>query len=58
MFTAFSIFKETQKNEKGGIEVGKLADFTILSADIMTIPMDDIPNLEAEQVFVDGNLVK
>jgi hypothetical protein len=27
-----------QENDKGSIEVGKLADFTVLSRDIMKIP--------------------
>jgi predicted amidohydrolase YtcJ len=35
MFTCLAAFQE---NDKGSIEVGKLADFTVLSRDIMKIP--------------------
>jgi predicted amidohydrolase YtcJ len=31
-----------EENDKGTIEVGKLADFTVLSADIMKVPPPDI----------------
>ncbi|MEO9511677.1 MAG: amidohydrolase [Flavobacteriaceae bacterium] len=55
LWAAYSNFEE---DEKGSIEVGKFADFVILSDDIMTIPIDAIPNLRAEQVFVAGNKVK
>ena len=55
IWAAYSNFEET---EKGSIEVGKFADFVILSDDIMTVPVDDIPYLEAEQVFVNGEKVK
>ncbi len=55
IWAAYSNFEET---EKGSIEVGKFADFVILSDDIMTMPVDDIPNLTAQQVFVGGKQVK
>nr|WP_299174639.1 amidohydrolase [uncultured Allomuricauda sp.] len=56
--TIWAAYSNFEENEKGSIEVGKLADFTILSDDIMTVPVHDIPNLQAEQVFVDGKQVK
>ena len=55
IWAAYSNFKE---NEKGSIEVGKKADFVVLSHDIMTIEADSIPYIEAEQVFVGGEAVK
>ncbi|MGW9687100.1 amidohydrolase [Flagellimonas sp. 2504JD1-5] len=56
--TIWAAYSNFEENEKGSIEVGKLADFTILSDDIMTIPVDGIPNVQAEQVYVDGKQVK
>ncbi|MEX0313594.1 MAG: amidohydrolase [Allomuricauda sp.] len=56
--TIWAAYSNFEENEKGSIEVGKLADFTILSGDIMTIPLDEIPELEAEQVFIGGKQVK
>jgi len=55
IWAAHSGFEE---NEKGSIEVGKVADFIILSDDIMTVAAEQIPNLEAEQVFLGGKQIK
>nr|WP_298999841.1 amidohydrolase [uncultured Allomuricauda sp.] len=56
--TIWAAHSNFEEEEKGSIEVGKKADFVILSEDIMTIPEQDIPNLKAEQVFVGGAQVK
>lgn len=42
---------------KGSIEVGKLADFAVLSADYMTIPDAEVENLKALATYVGGNQV-
>ncbi|MCB0371644.1 MAG: amidohydrolase [Muricauda sp.] len=51
IWAAYSNFEET---EKGSIEPGKFADFVLLSDDIMTMPIHEVPNLKAEKVFVGG----
>src|SRR5260370_33039071 len=38
MFTLWPAYAAFQEKQRGSIEVGKLADLTVLSADIMTIP--------------------
>jgi len=55
IWAAYSGFEE---NEKGSIEIGKKADFVVLSHDIMTLSVDSIPYIEAEQVYVGGEKVK
>ncbi|MEM8509563.1 MAG: amidohydrolase [Bacteroidota bacterium] len=55
LWAAYSNFEE---EEKGSIEVGKNADFVVLSHDIMTVEIDSIPYIEAEQVYVGGEAVK
>ncbi len=55
LWAAYSNFEE---EEKGSIEAGKNADFVVLSHDIMTIAVDSIPYIEAEQVYVGGEAVK
>ena len=55
LWAAYSNFEEY---EKGSVSPGKFADFVLLSEDIMTVPHEDIPHIEAEGVFVAGTRVK
>ena len=48
---AYSNFEE---NEKGSIETGKFADFSILDKNIMEVPANEIPNIKVKQTYVDG----
>ncbi|WP_437397124.1 amidohydrolase [Flagellimonas lutimaris] len=56
--TIWAAYSNFEENEKGSIEPGKLADFVILSDDIMTIPSEEIPNVTAEHVFLSGDQKK
>ena len=51
---AFAAFEE---DIKGSIEVGKLADFTVLDKDIMTIDEDKILDTKVEMTIIGGNIV-
>jgi len=42
---------------KGSIEAGKLADFLILSADILTVPEDQIPAIQPLATYAGGRKV-
>jgi len=55
LWAAYSNFEEY---EKGSVSPDKFADFVLLSEDIMTVPVEDIPHIEAEGVFVAGTRVK
>lgn len=57
MFTIWPAYAAFQENDLGTIEVGKLADFTVFSADIMTIPEAEILDLEVVMTVVDGEVV-
>ena len=37
--------------------MGKLADITVLDRDILTIPEDDIPNIEVSYTIVGGEIM-
>lgn len=50
---AYAAFEE---REKGTLEVGKLADFVVLSADIMTIPPADILSTRVRMTVVGGEI--
>jgi len=51
---AYSAFEE---DLKGSITPGKLADFAVLSQDILTIPEDQIPDTEVLYTIVGGKIV-
>jgi hypothetical protein len=57
MFTIWAAFASFQEKDKGSIEVGKLADFTVLSADIMKIPEQDILKTQNEMTIIGGEIV-
>ncbi|WP_034259116.1 amidohydrolase [Altibacter lentus] len=54
LWAAYSNFEES---EKGSIEKGKFADFTVLEQDIMTIPADSIPKVKVNATFINGQKV-
>ena len=51
---AYAAFEE---NLKGSLAVGKLADITVLTRDIMTIPEDEIPATDVVYTIVGGQVV-
>ena len=42
---------------KGSLAVGKLADITVLSKDILTVPEDEIPKTRVTRTIVGGKTV-
>ena len=57
MFTAWPAYASFQEDDLGTIEVGKRADFSSFTADIMTIPEDEIPEQSAYLTVVAGEIV-
>src|SRR5438046_5052599 len=57
MFTSNAAYAAFEENDKGSIEVGKLADFTVLSADIMKIPAPEILKTRCEVTVIGGEIV-
>jgi predicted amidohydrolase YtcJ len=56
-FTAWAAYAEFAEHKKGTIEVGKVADLTVLSDDIMTIEPKRILNTRVEMTIVAGDVV-
>tara|TARA_R110000868_G_scaffold53744_6_gene168611 strand:- start:6939 stop:8699 length:1761 start_codon:yes stop_codon:yes gene_type:complete len=54
LFTAWPAYASFREDELGTIEEGKIADFTIFSGDIMTIPEAEILTVEPWMTVVDG----
>jgi len=57
MFTIWGSYAVFEEDIKGSIEVGKLADFTIFSKDIMKIPEEEIMSSEIVSTIVGGRVV-
>jgi predicted amidohydrolase YtcJ len=57
MFTTWPAQAAFEEKNKGSIEVGKLADFTVLSQDIMKIPEPEILKTRAEMTVIGGEVV-
>ncbi len=57
MFTLWAAYAAFEEKIKGSIEIGKLADLTVLSADIMQIPLSEIPKTKAVMTVIGGEVV-
>ena len=57
MFTAWPAFAAFEEKDKGSIEVGKLADLTVLSADIMKVPEPEILQTKCLMTVIGGEVV-
>ncbi len=55
--TIWAAFANFEENEKGSIEVGKFADFTILDKDIMEVDEDELPITKVVATFINGEMV-
>ena len=56
-YTLNAAYAAFEENSKGSIEKGKLADFTILSHDIMSILEDSILNTKIKMTIIGGKIV-
>ena len=56
-YTIFPAHAAFEEDIKGSIEPGKLADFTIYSQDLMTVPEDQLLDTEIEMTIVGGKVL-
>ena len=56
MFTKWAAYSVFEEDIKGTIEIGKLADLTIFSKDLMTIPEEEIMSSEVVMTIVGGQI--
>ncbi len=57
MFTLWAAYAAFEEKLRGSLEVGKLADLTVLSADIMTIPEAEILRTKCAMTVIGGEVV-
>lgn len=56
-YTHGSAFAEFAENEKGTITAGKLADLLVLSQDVFTAPVSELPKVNSILTIVGGKIV-
>jgi len=56
-YTLNNAYAAFEEDIKGSLTVGKLADITVLSKDILTIDEDEIPTTEVVYTIVGGNVL-
>ena len=56
-YTLDAAYGEFEEDVKGSIEPGKLADFTIFTQDIMSIPEEDILKTSVAKTILNGQIV-
>src|SRR5262249_22736428 len=57
MFTLWPAYAAFEEKGKGSVEVSKLADFAVLSQDIMKIPEPEILKTRCEMSIIGGEVV-
>ena len=55
-YTINNAYAAFEEDIKGSITPGKLADITVLSKDIMTVPEEDIPGTEIVYTIIGGEV--
>jgi predicted amidohydrolase YtcJ len=55
--TIWGAIANFEENEKGSLAEGKVADFVIMEADIMTIPEEQLPDIKVSSTFINGEEV-
>ncbi|MEZ5354087.1 MAG: amidohydrolase [Bryobacteraceae bacterium] len=57
MWTVNPAYLTFEEKQKGSIEAGKLADFAVIDRDFLTVPEDEIKDIETVLTVVDGKAV-
>ena len=55
-YTRSAAYAAKEEALKGSLEVGKLADITILSKDLLTVPDDEIRTIQVTSTIVGGKV--
>jgi len=57
MYTLGSAWLAHAEKDRGSLEIGKLADFAVLSKDYVTVPVEEIGGIESVMTVVGGRIV-
>ena len=56
-YTVTAAYAAFEEKEKGSLEIGKLADFVILSDDVLSVAPQAIDKIQIDQTVVGGRVV-
>jgi predicted amidohydrolase YtcJ len=56
IYTTWGAYAGFEEKIKGSVEVGKLADLVVLSADLLAIPPESIKDVKADATIIDGQV--
>jgi predicted amidohydrolase YtcJ len=57
MYTRNGAYTGFEEKEKGSLEPGKLADFLVIDRDVLSVPANEIKDVQVLKTFVGGELV-
>ena len=57
LYTIDNAYITFAEDEKGSLEVGKLADLIVLDRDILECPVDRVKDISVERTYLGGKLV-
>ena len=56
IYTTWGAYVGFEEKTQGSVEVGKLADRVVLSADLLRIPAESIKDVKADATIIDGQI--
>ncbi|MHA1905195.1 MAG: amidohydrolase family protein, partial [Candidatus Thorarchaeota archaeon] len=57
LYTTNAAYHQFDEDKLGSLEPGKLADFVVLSEDILSVPKKNIIDIEVDMTVIDGSVV-
>jgi predicted amidohydrolase YtcJ len=57
LYTRNGAYAGFEEHEKGSLQSGKLADFIVIDRDVLSVPADELKDVQVLQTYVGGKLV-